>query len=416
MFLSDFVVELLYCLILLSNYKGYLTVAKLGTIFYQACIILPFYNLYLGASAGAHLVYIPLSILPLILFRDASLKFKSSIVTGIIGSAFFFLFLQEMMTLSFQVNLNQKTVEVIYSFALLLTFALVLPQVAFFYLTEKKDKQKILEINRNLTVALNDLKESKALQRQLVQYADYAKLVQRIAHEFKNPLQMLQGTAEVGLQHHKNNSQFKVIKDTVGRLNHVIQPLLSYINPEDGYDLKSLNVKEIVSDMLVLCEANCKARNIQISMDGDELTAPFINADKNAMGQVFMNLITNAMEAIPLEGGSIKIKLSSDLFMNNKDIDAVRIDIVDTGCGIEENQLNKIFVPYESSKRSSQNTGLGLSIVMRIINDHDGLIKVDSILGEGTTVSLWFKEQREHVEVVKAEQLFELVKMILSQI
>ena len=101
---------------------------------------LPFYNLYLGTSAGAHLVYISLSILPLILFRDASLKFKSSIVTGIIGSAFFFFY--QVMTLSFQVNLNQKTVEVIYSFALLLTFALVLPQVAFFYLTEKKDNKK----------------------------------------------------------------------------------------------------------------------------------------------------------------------------------------------------------------------------------------------------------------------------------
>ena len=59
-------------------------------------------------------------------------------MTGIIGSAFFFLFLPEVMTLSFQVNLNQKTVEVIYSFALLLTFALVLPQVAFFLFDRKK--------------------------------------------------------------------------------------------------------------------------------------------------------------------------------------------------------------------------------------------------------------------------------------
>ena len=69
----------------------------------------------------------------------------------------------------------------------------------------------------------------------------------------------------------------------------------------------------------------------------------------------------------------------------------VRCNVIDDGCGISREELKTIFVPYETTKKSSTNVGLGLSIVYKIIEDHNGLIEIDSEIGIGTTVSIWLK-------------------------
>ena len=79
-----FFIECLYLLILFANVKGYLTIAKSGMIIAKAVFILPFYSLYLGPLSGAHLVYVPLAILPIILFEDATFKAKLSMVASVI--------------------------------------------------------------------------------------------------------------------------------------------------------------------------------------------------------------------------------------------------------------------------------------------------------------------------------------------
>ena len=75
----------------------------------------------------------------------------------------------------------------------------------------------------------------------------------------------------------------------------------------------------------------------------------------------------------------------------NESLNGVNISIIDNGCGMNEEDLKSIFVPYQTSKTTSTNVGLGLSIVYKIIQDHKGLIKINSTLGEGTTVSVWFQ-------------------------
>ena len=131
----------------------------------------------------------------------------------------------------------------------------------FLIVQNKRATKKLERSNQRLNLAIQKLRESKEKQRHLSEYADYAKLVQRIAHEFKNPLQMLQGTAELGI--HKpqdSNGLFKIVLETVDRLNNVIQPMLNYFVRDKVNAFKTFDIGETVDDIYRLSKANCKAR------------------------------------------------------------------------------------------------------------------------------------------------------------
>ena len=109
-------------------------------------------------------------------------------------------------------------------------------------------------------------------------------------------------------------------------------------------------------------------------------TLPLVMADKDLLRSVFTNLLINGVEAIDGQGGTVEIKLSPE------DGDRARVEISDTGKGIEVDDIAKIFEPYYSTKDTG--TGLGLAIVKKAIDDHDGSITVSSKPGSGTTFTI----------------------------
>ena len=126
-------------------------------------------------------------------------------------------------------------------------------------------------------------------------------------------------------------------------------------------------------------------------------------------GQVLINLITNSIDAIGTNGGKITIECVNENFIYENDIkNGVKINIIDNGCGMDEDKLHGMFIPFESSKKTSGNVGLGLSIVSKIIQDHRGLIKINSKLNEGTIISIFLQTTTDPLNENKKNKLFNL--------
>ena len=136
--------------------------------------------------------------------------------------------------------------------------------------------------------------------------------------------------------------------------------------------------------------------NINIATSLDRTSTTLIDGNTNQIRQVIINLIMNAKEAMP-NGGSIRIKISSNKTippdrknLENTDTKYACLEIRDSGVGIKASDLNRIFEPNFTTKKDNNGLGLGLPIAYTIINNHLGLIKVDSTSGQGTVFSLYF--------------------------
>ena len=400
----------LYFMVFIFNRVQWVSASQMINILSQSIIILPFYTLHLGHSSGAHLMYVPLSILPFIIFnptKQVRVKWLSNIC--IYASLILVTIIQHTRP-ELAISLSSEATQIIYYIAFITTFCLVIPQIVVFYQAELNAKDLLKSTNNQLNSTLIKLKESREAQALLTQHADYAKLVQSIAHEFKNPLQMLQGTAEIGLLKDKQNTElFETIIKSVKRLNNVIQPLLLYLNKKTSYVFESINIIKVVDEIITLSKANCKSKSIELTFEHD-IDEIFIFADGQFIGQVIINLLTNAIQAISGAGGAIRILIEYDSFLVNKNmVQAIKLSIKDTGCGIPEEKINSIFMPYESNHSNEHNLGLGLSIVAKIIKDHHGQIKVHSDVGVGTAVAIWLPLSKSGESNAKdVDQMFEL--------
>jgi signal transduction histidine kinase len=139
-------------------------------------------------------------------------------------------------------------------------------------------------------------------------------------------------------------------------------------------DLEPTDIHKVVKDSLRIVEAQAEEQNIKINLVERE-NVPRILGDAEFLRSAFNNLFINAVQAMESAGGNLNITISPDTQF-------VKIEIKDTGGGISEENLAKIFEPYFSTKETG--TGLGLAIVKKIIEDNNGTIDVESHLNEGT--------------------------------
>ena len=118
---------------------------------------------------------------------------------------------------------------------------------------------------------------------------------------------------------------------------------------------------------------------------------PLIRADRNQIHQVILNLVHNAIQAMP-DGGELFVQ---SLIEEHDEENWLGIRVRDTGVGIEEEHLDKIFEPFFTTKPSGEGTGLGLSVSYSIISEHGGYIDVSSVKGVGATFTIWLPIQRD---------------------
>jgi two-component system sensor histidine kinase HydH len=231
---------------------------------------------------------------------------------------------------------------------------------------------------------MRDLGEVRRLQdeiRRTEKLAAIGGLAAGVAHEIRNPLSSIKGIASYYKDKFEDGSEDKemagVMIEEVDRLSRVISELLEFARPTK-LNLKPSNLNELLKHSARLIEQEATAKNVQVQMDlnPDSVRA---DVDPDRLTQCFLNLYLNALQVME-NGGQLTIRSST------RGDDSVVIDIKDNGAGISPDDLGKIFDPYYTTK--PKGTGLGLPIVHKIIEAHQGQVKVRSTVGQGTVFSI----------------------------
>jgi two-component system sensor histidine kinase HydH len=232
---------------------------------------------------------------------------------------------------------------------------------------------------------LRDLGEVRRLQeevRRKEKLAALGGLAAGVAHEIRNPLSSIKGIASYfGGNFAEGSHDLElagVMIQEVDRLNRVISELLDFARPSE-LNLKPTDVNEILKHSTRLVQQDAKTKNIEIHWSGSENLAQ-VQLDADRFSQCLLNLYLNAIQSMDA-GGVLSINCSPG------DNENIRMEIADTGKGIRSSDLKKIFDPYFTTK--STGTGLGLAIVHKIIEAHQGNIKVTSTPGKGTVFTIF---------------------------
>ncbi len=231
---------------------------------------------------------------------------------------------------------------------------------------------------------IRDLGEVRRLQEEIrrkEKLAAIGGLAAGVAHEIRNPLSSIKGIASYYKSKFEDGSEDKemagVMIEEVDRLSRVISELLEFARPTK-LNRKPSDMNELLKHSTRLVEQEAAAKNvdIQLNLISDPVEA---DVDPDRLTQCFLNLFLNALHAME-NGGRLTVSSSTGVNGN------VAIDIKDNGSGISAEDLSKIFDPYFTTK--PKGTGLGLAIVHKIIEAHQGQIKVRSTMGQGTVVSI----------------------------
>ena len=241
---------------------------------------------------------------------------------------------------------------------------------------------------RGVVVLFRDITEIKQLKKEIAQsqrLASLGSLAAGVAHEIRNPLSSIKGFATYFKERYRDNPDDSQTADImvqeVDRLNRVIGQLLDYARPMT-MNRRETAIQTVIQHALRMIESQAREKGVVIQTELQaDVAAVLIDPDR--IKQVFLNLYLNAIGA--MEGGGIlSVALLS---MTDR---RIRIEVRDTGVGIDPKNLDRIFDPYFTTKSSG--TGLGLAIVQKIIEAHRGEIQVASTPGLGTTVSVILPE------------------------
>ena len=220
------------------------------------------------------------------------------------------------------------------------------------------------------------------------------KLAGTVAHEVNTPATTILSRASFLLKKWKKIGLPREAEEDLGaiveqaqRVARITTSLLGF-SRRHVFEITSVSICEVIEKSVSLIEEDLKRHSINVNIRGCPCAYP-VAGDANALVQVFVNLLHNAIDATP-EGNSLSIEVTTV----DGDQQRVHIGLSDTGVGIPEEHLPSIFVPFFTTKQMGKGTGLGLSVVYGIITEHRGSIKVESQEGKGTTFYIELPSRR----------------------
>ncbi len=247
---------------------------------------------------------------------------------------------------------------------------------------------------QNAAIALDnallyeDVRRSQLLMRRTDRLRSLETIAGGFAHEIRNPLTSIKTFIQLAPDR-KDEPDFmgqfgKVVAEDVDRIERLIQEILDYARyMEPKFTEEDLN--EVVASCLYFVEVKAGSKSIALEKAlAPDL--PHVRLDRQQMKQVLLNLFLNAMEAIGERGGRLAVR--THRLVKADDQPWVQIEVSDTGPGIQPADLEHIFDPFYTTKHESgsrEGTGLGLTIVHQIVQEHGGYIDVNSQVGRGTT-------------------------------
>ena len=252
-------------------------------------------------------------------------------------------------------------------------------------------------------ISFRDISRIKQMQMEVFRMdrlASMGVLASGMAHEIKNPIAgikiMAQSLKEEFEMEDTHREYLTRIINQVNKLDKLLRTLLEYAKPREP-EMKNYNLDSVINEVYFLIEE--KVRNKQITFQKNFAeNLPKIYVDFHQMQQVFINLLINAVDALPEEG---LLRIDADVafaslqqkerrgrkpLVTTRNVPYVEVKVKDNGCGIKKESLDSIFDPFFTTKPTG--TGLGLSIVYQIIREHNGDVKVESQENRGTTFTI----------------------------
>lgn len=221
--------------------------------------------------------------------------------------------------------------------------------------------------------------------RRMGELAAVGQLAASIAHELRNPLSSIKGAAQFLQKEYEDHSAIVeflgIIIDEVNGLNKLTTEFLDFARPME-LELKPVSVNDVVDKTLQLMSVHITDSNVIVKEELDP-SAPEIQADQDQLEQVLRNIVLNALQAMP--GGGV-LTVSTGRGPGG----GAYMSVTDTGTGIAKENLERIFLPFVTTK--TKGTGLGLSVVQKIVENHGGRIEVASELGKGSTFTVFLPQ------------------------
>lgn len=255
--------------------------------------------------------------------------------------------------------------------------------------------------HRRFAVILSDITRTKQNTEERIENertSSILLLAAGVAHELGNPLNSL--TIHLQLINRKLKKlkaskdidsvaeSIRICEGEVKRLDGIITNFLEAIRPQPP-DLRETRLSEVLTEVLSFQHRELVDREIRVEAETrDDL--PLVMADRNQLKQIFFNIIKNAVEAMQ-PGGRLRIKARTD-------DDMVYLAFADSGAGIKQEELTRLFQPYHTTKVGGH--GLGLMVVQRIMREHGGQIGIESKEGVGTVVTLQFPRKDRRVRML----------------
>ena len=281
-------------------------------------------------------------------------------------------------------SIKQKNIINYGSAAIILLLIIVIIQT-FRSARKSKEKNKVLQSQREeLEAALTELKNVQIKLIQSVKMASLGVLAAGIAHEINNPLNFIQGSITALESFIRNKFEdhynellpiFEMMNTGVLRASNIVSSLNHYSRRDDRF-IEHCDIHGIVDNSLLMLNNRLKNR---IKVEKEYCCQSYlVRCNEGRMHQAILNILTNAVQSIK-DTGTIRIKT----LLDNNDL---KIMISDTGCGISEENINKITDPFFTTKEPGEGTGLGLAITQSIIDEHKGSLDFESKVGQGTSV------------------------------
>jgi signal transduction histidine kinase len=217
--------------------------------------------------------------------------------------------------------------------------------------------------------------------------ASIGTLVAGLAHEIGTPMGVIQGHAkllESAVSDKDATWRLRTIQEQITRISRIIQTLLNMARPRKS-QRQPVALEPLLDDTVSFISEKLARRGIQVARVFDPV--PSIHGDAERLQQLFLNLFLNAADAMP-EGGELRVTLGES------DLGEAEIRVRDTGAGIPETQLERVFDPFYTTKAAGEGNGLGLMVCKGIVSDHRGQIEVTSTPQEGTEFRVLFPTSR----------------------
>lgn len=250
-------------------------------------------------------------------------------------------------------------------------------------------EEERIKANLELKQAYAKLEQTQHSLLQSEKLAALGRFSTGIAHEVKNPLGIILGGIEFLSRKLQSNDKdvniaLTKIKESTLRADGIVRNLLKFGRPSD-IKKEIIKPQDLVTSTMDLFKYRDTSKNIDIKTDFSQDDI-LVDVDRNQLEQVLFNLVQNSIQAMP-KGGNITLRTYKTIIEDfSKDKPACIIEIVDSGEGISKENLERLFEPFFTTKRDKKGTGLGLSMSRMILQNHQGLLRVESKLNKGTTV------------------------------